>query len=100
MLIIHFFLLLLFCFYFYFHLCIYSFFDYSVSRKNVLSLFLQKIRRSVLYSCKLITFKSNLSINFPRETALDIVLDVSENSRGNVYSEVLSKITAYQHGSC
>ena len=28
---------------------------------------------------------------------MDIVLDVSENSHGNVYSEVLSKVAAYQH---
>ena len=41
-----------------------------------------------------------LWINSPRETAVDIVLDVSENSHGNVYSEVLSKVVAYQHGVC
>ena len=29
---------------------------------------------------------------------MDIVLDVSENSHGNVYSEVLSEVVAYQHG--
>ena len=29
---------------------------------------------------------------------MDIVLDVSENSHGNVYSEVLSKVVAYQYG--
>ena len=33
-----------------------------------------------------------------RETAVDIILDVSENSRSNVCSEVLSKVVAYQHG--
>ena len=67
---------------------------------NVLSLFLQTIRRSALYSCKLFTFNSNWSINSPRETAVDIVLDVLENSYDNFYSEVLSKIAAYQHGVC
>ena len=35
------------------------FFDCNVSSKNLLSLFLQKFRRSVLFSCKLITFNSN-----------------------------------------
>ena len=34
----------------------------------------------------------------PRETAVDIVLDVSQNPHGSVYSEVLSKVVAYQHG--
>ena len=29
---------------------------------------------------------------------MDIVLDVSENSHGNIYSEVLSKVVACQHG--
>ena len=70
------------------------FFDCNVSSKNLLSLFLQKIRRPVLFSCKLITFNSNWWINSPRETIVDIVLDVSENSHGNVYSEVLSKVVA------
>ena len=32
------------------------------------------------------------------ETAVDIVSDVSENSHGNVCSEVLSKVVACQHG--
>ena len=36
--------------------------------------------------------------NSPRETAVDIVLDISENSHGNVYSEVLSEVVAYEHG--
>ena len=76
------------------------FFDCNVSSKNLLSLFLQKIRRPVLFSCKLITFNSNWSINSPGETVVDIVLDVSENSHDNVYSEVLSKAAAYQHGVC
>ena len=67
---------------------------------NVLSLFLQTIRRSLLYFCKLFTFNSNWSINSPRETAVDIVLDVLENSYNNFYCEVLSKIAAYQHGVC
>ena len=31
---------------------------------------------------------------------MDIVLEVLENSRGNVYSEVLSKVVAYVHGVC
>ena len=35
-------------------------------------------------------FNSFWSINSPRKTAVGIVLDVSENSHGNVYSEVLS----------
>ena len=29
---------------------------------------------------------------------MDTVLDVSESSHGNVFSEVLSKVVAYQHG--
>ena len=37
------------------------------------------------------------SINSPRKTAVDNILDVSENPHGNVYSEVLSKVAAYQH---
>ena len=61
-----------------------------MSSNNLLSLFLQKIRRPVLFSCKLITFTSNRSINLPREAAVDIILDVSENSYGNVYSEVFN----------
>ena len=40
----------------------------------------------------------NWWINSLRETALDIVLDVSENSHDNVYSEVLTKVVACQHG--
>ena len=32
-----------------------------------------------------------------RETTVDIILDVSENSRCNVCSEVLSKVVAHQH---
>ena len=35
-------------------------------------------------------FNSFWSINSPRKTAVGIVLDVSENSHGNVYIEVLS----------
>ena len=31
---------------------------------------------------------------------MDIVLDVSENSLGYVYSEVPSKVVACQHGVC
>ena len=80
MLVIHFFLFIFILFLF-----IYLFFfECNVTSKYLLSLFLQKMRRSVLYSCKLIIF--NWSINSPRETAVNIVLDVSENSRGNVYN--------------
>ena len=39
-----------------------------------------------------------LIANLPRETAVDIVLDVSENTHGKIYSEVLSEVVAYQHG--
>ena len=39
-----------------------------------------------------------LMTNSRRETAVDIVLDVSENSHGNVYSEDLSEVVAYEHG--
>ena len=74
------------------------FFDCNVSSKNLLSLFLQKIRRPVLFSCKLITFNSNWWTNSPRETAVDIVLDVLENFHDNIYSEILSEVVAYQHG--
>ena len=77
---------------------IHFFFDLNVSCKNLLSLFLEKIRRPVLFSCKLITFNSNWSINSPKETTVDMVLDVSEKSHGNVFSEVLSKVVAYQYG--
>ena len=76
------------------------FFDCNMSSKNLLSLFLQKNRRPVPFSCKLVTFNSNWLINSVGETVVDIVLDVLENSHDNVYSEVLSKIVAYQHGVC
>ena len=69
-----------------------------MSSNNLLYLFLQKIRWPVLFSCKLITFNSNWSINSPGETVEDIVLDISENSHGNVYIEVLSKVVAYNMG--
>ena len=72
--------------------------DWNKSSKNLLSLFPQKIRRPVLFSCKLITLTSNWCRNSPRETAVDIVLDDLENSHGNVYSEVPSEVVAYQHG--
>ena len=36
----------------------------------------------------------------PRETAVDIGLDVSENSHGKVDSEVLSNVVAYQLRVC
>ena len=55
----------------------------------------KKIKQPVLFSCKLIT---EVTGNSPRETAVDIVLDISENSHGNVYSEVLSEVVAYEHG--
>ena len=42
---------------------LFLFFDWNVSCKNLFSLFLEKIRRLVLFSCKLITFNSNWSIN-------------------------------------
>ena len=73
-------------------------FDCNVSSKNLFSLFLQKIRGHVLFSSKLITFNSNCSINSPRETAVIIALDVSENFHVNIYSEILRKVVAYQHG--
>ena len=37
-------------------------------------------------------------MNSPRETTVDIVLDVSKNSHGNVVSERLRKVVGYQHG--
>ena len=67
------------------------FFDCNVSSKNLLSLFLQKIIRPVFFFLQTDYFNSNWSINSPRETAVGIVLDESENSQGNVCSEVLSK---------
>ena len=39
-------------------------------------------------------------INSRKETAVDIILKVSENSHGNVRSEVLIKVVAYEHGFC
>ena len=69
-------------------------FDCNVSRKNLLSLFLQKIIGLFFFTCKLITFNSNWSINSPVETVADIVLDVLENPHANVYSEVLLKVVA------
>ena len=33
-----------------------------------------------------------------RKKAVDIVLDVSKSFQGNVYSEILSKVIACQHG--
>ena len=70
------------------------FFGCKVSSKNLLSLFLQNIRRPVLFSYKLITFNSSWSIDSPRETAVDTVLEVSENSHRNVYTEVLNEVVA------
>ena len=37
-------------------------------------------------------------LNSPREAAVDIMLDVSETSHGNGYSEVLSEVVACQNG--
>ena len=68
------------------------FFDCNVSRKNLL--FVSSKKQT---ACQLNTFNSNWWLNSLRETAADIVLDVSENSHGNVYSEVLSEVVAYQH---
>ena len=93
MLVIHFYFILfyLFIYLFFWLQCVKQECTLFASSKNqtVCTLFLQTI-----------TFNSNWSINSPRETAVDIVLDASENSHGNVYSEVLSKIEAYQHGVC
>ena len=63
------------------------FFDCRVSNKKLLYLLLQKIRRLVFFSCKLITFNSNWWKNSTIETAVDIF-----------YSEILSEVVAYQHG--
>ena len=69
------------------------FFDCNVSRKNLL--FVSSKKQT---ACQLNTFNSNWWLNFPRETTVDIVLDVSENSHANVYSEALSEVVAYQNG--
>ena len=40
-----------------------------------------------------------LFVSWKNQTAQDIVdIDVSENSNGNVYSKVIKKVVAYQHG--
>ena len=75
---------------------LFIFFDCNVFCKDLLSLFLEKIWWPVLFSCKLITLNTNWSINSSRETAVDI-LDVLESPHGNVFSEVLSRVVAYQH---
>ena len=75
---------------------LFIFFDCNVFCKDLLSLFLEKIWWPVLFSCKLITLNTNGSINSSRETAVDI-LDVLESPHGNVFSEVLSRVVAYQH---
>ena len=75
---------------------LFIFFDCNVFCKDLLSLFLEKIWWPVLFSCKLITLNTNWSINSSRETAVDI-LDVLESPHGNDFSEVLSKVVAYQH---
>ena len=74
------------------------FFDCNVSSKNLTFFFLQNIRRPLLFSCKLINFNSNWWMNSPTETAVDNVLDVSENSHNKVYNEVLSKVAGCKHG--
>ena len=74
------------------------FFDCSVQARIYSLFFFKKSEGLFFFSCNLITFNSNWSINSPRETAVDIVLDVSENSHGNIYSEVLSKVAACQYG--
>ena len=66
------------------------FFDCNVSRKNLL--FVSSKNQT---ACKLIIFNSNWWLNSPRETTVDIELDVSETYHGNVYSEVLSEVVAY-----
>ena len=75
---------------------LFIFFDCNVFCKDLLSFFLEKIWWPVLFSCKLITLNTNWSINSSRETAVDI-LDVLESPHGNVFSEVLSRVVAYQH---
>ena len=70
----------------------------AICQARIYSLFFQKIQRSALFSCKLITFNSNRPIYSPGETVADIVLDIFKYSHGNAYSEVLSKVVAYQHG--
>ena len=62
---------------------------------RIYSLCFFKKSDGLLFSCKLITFNSNWWTNSPRETAVDNVLDVTENSHGNVYSEVLSEVVVY-----
>ena len=69
------------------------FFDCNVSRKNLLFVCLKHQT-----ACQLNTFNSNWWLNSPREAAVDIVLDVSENSHANVYSDILSEVVAYQNG--
>ena len=65
---------------------------------RIYCLFLQKISWPVLFSYKLITFSSNWFINLPRETAVDIVLDISENCHSNICIEVLSEVAAHRPG--
>ena len=43
----------------------------------------------------MISFNSNLLINLPGETVVDIVLDILENSCNNIYGEVLNEVVAY-----
>ena len=71
--------------------CVKQEFTLFVSSKN---------QTACIFTCKQIAFNSNWSINSPRETAADTVLEVSENSHCNVDSEVFSKVSACQHGVC
>ena len=59
-----------------------------------------KNQATCTFSCKLITVNNNWSINSPGETVVNVGLNVSENSHGNVYIEVLSKVVSYEHGVC
>ena len=43
-------------------------------------------------------FLQNIVLLIYKYCVIDIVLDVLENSHGNVYSEVFSKVVACQHG--
>ena len=66
------------------------FFDCNVSSKNLLSSSKNQTTRT--FSYKLIIFNSYWSISFPRETAVDIVLDVLENPHSNVNSKLSVKL--------
>ena len=83
----------------------YSFYSFffltAVCQARIYSLCLFKKSDGLyFFPANLITFNSNWSVNSPINTAVDIVLDFSENSHGKVYCEVFSKIVAYEHGVC